>query len=196
MPSRPWGTRSNRSASRARAGVSTVPGHLDVIADAAHAARIAGEIGFPVDDQGLCGRWRQGDADRTLRGRGGRGFRPGTVGGRVLVRRRPHLHRKFIENPRHIEIQVLGDRQGNIIHLGERECSIQRRNQKVHRGGTLAPARRGDASAHGRAGRGAGPRGRLRLGRHGRVRGRAGPQLLLPRDEHAPAGRASRGPNS
>ena len=98
---------------------------------------------------------------------------------------------KFIENPRHIEIQVLGDKHGNVIHLGERECSIQRRNQKVVEEAPSplldAATRKQDGRAGGRARQGR----RLRQRRHGRIRRRAGQELLFPRDEHPPAGRAS-----
>ncbi len=113
------------------AGVSTVPGNLDVIRDAAHAAEIAGEIGYPVMIKASAGG-------------GGKGMRIAHSSAEVeegFSRARSEAAssfgddrifiEKFIENPRHIEIQVLGDKHGNVIHLGERECSIQRRNQKV-----------------------------------------------------------------
>ncbi|MHB8883867.1 MAG: acetyl-CoA carboxylase biotin carboxylase subunit [Methylovirgula sp.] len=113
------------------AGVSTVPGFLGVIEDAAHAADIAGEIGYPVMLKASAGG-------------GGKGMRIAYQQSEVaaaFARARSEAAsafgddrifiEKFIEHPRHIEIQILGDKFGNIIHLGERECSIQRRHQKI-----------------------------------------------------------------
>ncbi len=113
------------------AGVSTVPGNLDVIRDAAHAAEIADAIGYPVMIKASAGGGGKGMriahssadvADGFARARSEAAASFGDD--RIFIE-------KFIENPRHIEIQVLGDKHGNVIHLGERECSIQRRNQKV-----------------------------------------------------------------
>ncbi len=75
---------------------------------------------------------------------------------------------KFIESPRHIEIQVLGDQHGNIVYLGERECSIQRRHQKVVGGSAVALRDPGDAQGDGRAGGRAG-RARWAIPRAGTV---------------------------
>ena len=116
----------------AEAKVSTVPGHLGVIADEKQAVKIADEIGYPGDDQGVGRRRRQGHADRAL----ARPRSPRVLRARARRRRSSFgddrvFIEKFIVDPRHIEIQVLGDKHGNVIHLGERECSIQRRNQKV-----------------------------------------------------------------
>src|SRR5499426_3520588 len=115
----------------AKAKVSTVPGFLGEIADARHAVEIAIEIGYPVMIKASAGG-------------GGKGMRVAynpkeTEEGFALARSEAKssfgddrvFMEKFIENPRHIEIQVLGDKHGQVIHLGERECSIQRRNQKV-----------------------------------------------------------------
>ena len=115
----------------ARAKVSTVPGNLNEIADAKEAVRVAAAIGYPVMIKASAGG-------------GGKGMRVAYSAkeceeGFALARSEAKSSfgddrifiEKFIENPRHIEIQVLGDKHGNVIHLGERECSIQRRNQKV-----------------------------------------------------------------
>ncbi len=115
----------------AEAKVSTVPGYLGVIADAAEAVKIAGEIGYPVMIKASAGGGGKGmriarSADEVAEGFAASMAEAKTSFGddRVFIE-------KFIENPRHIEIQVLGDKHGNVIHLCERECSIQRRNQKV-----------------------------------------------------------------
>ena len=115
----------------AAAKVSTVPGHLGVIESEAEAVRIAEEIGYPVMIKASAGG-------------GGKGMRIAHSKADVkdgFVRARSEAKssfgdervfiEKFITDPRHVEIQVLGDKHGNVIYLGERECSIQRRNQKV-----------------------------------------------------------------
>ena len=115
----------------ARAQVSTVPGHLGVIEDDIQAIAIAEQIGYPVMIKASAGG-------------GGKGMRIAFTKGEVaenFARARSEAKssfgddrvfiEKYITDPRHVEIQVLGDKHGNVIYLGERECSIQRRNQKV-----------------------------------------------------------------
>ncbi|WP_062228193.1 acetyl-CoA carboxylase biotin carboxylase subunit [Aureimonas frigidaquae] len=115
----------------AKAGVSTVPGHMGLIESAEEAVRIAEAIGYPVMIKASAGGGGKGmrvafDAEEARQGyQSSRSEARGAFGDdRIFIE-------KFVEQPRHIEIQVLGDRHGNVIHLGERECSIQRRNQKV-----------------------------------------------------------------
>jgi len=113
------------------AKVSTVPGFLGIIEDADHAVKIANEIGYPVMLKASAGGGGKGmriawnDAEAREGFQLSRNEAKSSFGDdRVFVE-------KFIVDPRHIEIQVLGDGHGNVIYLGERECSIQRRNQKV-----------------------------------------------------------------
>jgi propionyl-CoA carboxylase alpha subunit len=115
----------------ARAGVSTVPGHLGVIADDAQAVRIADEIGYPVMIKASAGGGGKGMRIAHARGEVAEGFARARSEAKSSFGDERVFIEKFIEDPRHIEIQVLGDKHGNVIHLGERECSIQRRNQKV-----------------------------------------------------------------
>ena len=113
------------------AKVSTVPGFLGVIESPQHAAEIADEIGYPVMIKASAGGGGKGMRIAHSRQEVAEGFARAKSEAlssfgddRVFVE-------KFIVNPRHIEIQVLGDKHGHVIYLGERECSIQRRNQKV-----------------------------------------------------------------
>lgn len=115
----------------AAAKVSTVPGFLGVIEGPEQAVTIANEIGYPVMIKASAGGGGKGmriahSADEVAEGFARAKSEAASSFGddRVFVE-------KFITDPRHIEIQVLGDKHGNVIYLGERECSIQRRNQKV-----------------------------------------------------------------
>lgn len=114
-----------------RAGISTVPGYLGVIDDAAHAIHIAEEIGYPVMLKASAGGGGKGMRLAHRREDVEDGFARARSEAAAAFGDNRVFIEKFIENPRHIEIQVLGDKHGNLIHLGERECSVQRRNQKI-----------------------------------------------------------------
>jgi len=114
-----------------KAGVNVVPGFVGEIEDTEHAVRISDEIGYPVMMKASAGGGGKGmrlaysEADvregfESVKREGLNSFGDD----RVFIE-------KFILNPRHIEIQILGDQHGNILYLNERECSIQRRHQKV-----------------------------------------------------------------
>lgn len=133
------------------AGVNGIPGYDGVIEDAAHCLKLSNEIGYPVmikasagggtdciiDDNARVGNkfhahvggkgmriaWNDKEAEEA--------FKLCKEEGAAFFGDDRLLVEKFVDKPRHIEIQVLGDKHGNAIHLNERECSIQRRNQKV-----------------------------------------------------------------
>jgi propionyl-CoA carboxylase alpha chain len=115
----------------AAAGVSTVPGYLGVIDDAQHAMKIAQEIGYPVMLKASAGGGGKGMRIAWSASEVQEGFDRSKSEAASSFGDDRMFVEKFIVNPRHIEIQVLGDKHGNVIYLGERECSIQRRNQKV-----------------------------------------------------------------
>ncbi len=120
---------SKKFANAAR--VSTVPGHLGVIEDADHAERIAGEIGYPVMIKASAGGGGKGMRIAWSKEEVRDGFERARSEARNSFGDDRVFIEKFVVEPRHIEVQVLADSHGNALHLGERECSIQRRNQKV-----------------------------------------------------------------
>ncbi|WP_315754778.1 MULTISPECIES: acetyl/propionyl/methylcrotonyl-CoA carboxylase subunit alpha [unclassified Bradyrhizobium] len=115
----------------AKAKVSTVPGFLGVIEDDKHAVRIADEIGYPVMIKASAGGGGKGMRIARSTAEVAEGFNLAKAEAKASFGDDRVFIEKFIVEPRHIEIQVLGDKHGNVIYLGERECSIQRRNQKV-----------------------------------------------------------------
>ena len=128
---RQMGDKSTAKETMERVGVPTVPGSKGLLVDVQEAFKLADDIGYPVIIKATAGG-------------GGRGMR--------LVERSDSLEKmfkaaqgeaeaafgndglymeKFIKKPRHVEVQILADRSGNVIHLGERDCSVQRRHQKL-----------------------------------------------------------------
>lgn len=113
------------------AGVNTIPGWVGVVEGVDHAIAVAMEIGFPVmvkasaggGGKGMRIAWNEKDLAE--------GYKLATEEAASAFGDSRMLIEKFVERPRHVEIQVLGDTQGNVLYLPERECSIQRRNQKV-----------------------------------------------------------------
>ena len=125
------GDKANAKATMIKAGVPVVRGSDGVVADLDEAKRISAEIGYPV-------------LVKASAGGGGRGIRRADsekdLESALTAAKQEALRffgnddvyiEKFIVNPRHVEIQILADEHGNVIHLGERDCSCQRRNQKV-----------------------------------------------------------------
>ena len=173
------------------AGVSVVPGSIGEILEVDEALKEARAIGYPVMMKPAAGGGGKGmrlvlsDDDVREGFRAARSEANSAFGdGRIFLE-------KFIENPRHVEIQLLADGHGNVVALNERECSIQRRHQKIVE---EAPSPLLDAATRRTMGEQAlcaGARRGLPIGGHGRVRRRPGSELLLPGDEHAPAGRTS-----
>ena len=151
----------------------------------------AERIGLSAPRQGLGGRRRQGHVARGPPG-GPRGgvSRRGAASREAAFGDGTVYLEKLLEGCRHVEFQVFGDRTGNVVHLFERECSVQRRHQKIVEETPSAALDAGAARRDGRGRRRRGPRGRLRRSGDGRVSRRRRRALLLPRDEHAPAGRA------
>ena len=184
------GDKIEAKATARRLGIPVVPGSEGAITTDEDALRIAAEIGYPV-------------LVKAAAGGGGRGMRVALsedeMSGALSAARSEAKNafgddavyiEKYLQKPRHIEIQILGDGRGNAIYLGERDCSLQRRHQKVWEE-ALSPAlnqeqreRIGEicSERHGRA--------QVCRRRHDRVplRGR---RVLFHRDEHPPAGRAS-----
>jgi acetyl-CoA carboxylase biotin carboxylase subunit len=125
------GNKSRARALAVRAGVPVVPGSPGPIREEDEALRIARELGYPVMIKASAGgggrgmRIARNDASllsgmHAARAEAEAAFKDGTL----------YLE-KFVENPRHVEIQILGDQHGNLVHLGERDCSVQRRHQKL-----------------------------------------------------------------
>ncbi len=113
------------------AGVSTVPGYMGLIEDAEEAVKISNQVGYPVMIKASAGGGGKGmriawnDAEAREGFQSSKNEAANSFGDdRIFIE-------KFVTQPRHIEIQVLGDKHGNVLYLNERECSIQRRNQKV-----------------------------------------------------------------
>ena len=113
------------------AGVNTVPGYLGALEDAEAAVKVAEEIGFPVMIKASAGGGGKGMRVAWNAEEVREGFRSAVNEAKSSFGDDRVFIEKFVEEPRHIEIQVLADNHGTTLHLGERECSIQRRHQKV-----------------------------------------------------------------
>ncbi|XP_075211760.1 propionyl-CoA carboxylase alpha chain, mitochondrial-like [Lycorma delicatula] len=113
------------------AGVNTIPGYDGIIKDEEHCVSISKEIGYPVMIKASAGGGGKGMRIARNDVEAREGFKLSTEEAASSFGDTRMLVEKFIDTPRHIEIQVLGDKHGNAIYLNERECSIQRRNQKV-----------------------------------------------------------------
>ncbi|MBC6981972.1 acetyl/propionyl/methylcrotonyl-CoA carboxylase subunit alpha [Caulobacter sp. 17J80-11] len=115
----------------AEAGVSTVPGYMGLIDSPEHAVEIAEQIGYPVMIKASAGGGGKGIRVAYSKAEMAESFAAVKAEAKNAFGDDRVFLEKFIVNPRHVEIQVLGDKHGNVVHLFERECSIQRRNQKV-----------------------------------------------------------------
>ncbi len=113
------------------AGVSTVPGYMGLIEDADEAVKISNEIGYPVMIKASAGGGGKGMRIAWNDEEAREGFQSSKNEAAASFGDDRIFIEKFVTQPRHIEIQVLGDKHGNCLYLNERECSIQRRNQKV-----------------------------------------------------------------
>jgi propionyl-CoA carboxylase alpha chain len=114
-----------------KAGVSCIPGYTDVVRDADHAVQISADIGYPVMLKASAGGGGKGMRVAMNEAECRDGFERASNEAQTSFGDTRIFIEKYIQQPRHIEIQLMADSHGNVIYLGERECSIQRRHQKV-----------------------------------------------------------------
>ena len=125
------GDKSRAKKAMTKAGVRVVPGSKGVVEDEETAVRIAREIGFPVILKASAGGGGRGMRLVREPGDVAQAYRAAQAEAEAAFGVRDVYIEKFVEGPRHIEVQVMADSKGNVVHLGERECSIQRRHQKI-----------------------------------------------------------------
>src|SRR5262247_4693513 len=125
------GDKTNARVAAVRGGAPIVPGSTEPLANETAAKKVAAEIGYPVMLKATAGGGGKGMrvvcSDEEI----GAAFSMASAEAQSAFGDPSVYIEKFIERPRHIEIQILGDEYGNVVHLGERECSVQRRHQKV-----------------------------------------------------------------
>jgi propionyl-CoA carboxylase alpha chain len=114
-----------------KAGVNTIPGFNDVLRDSEHAVEVSNQLGYPVMLKATAGGGGKGMRVATNDEECREGFERAANEARSSFGDDRMLVEKYIEDPRHIEIQIIADSHGNTVHLNERECSLQRRHQKV-----------------------------------------------------------------
>ena len=189
----PGGRQERRpAAGQARSDVPTVPGSEGLVEGEAEAVALAHKIGFPV-------------LIKAAAGGGGRGMRvalndlalkaaiqQAQAEAEAAFGNGDIYLEKYIEHPRHVEVQVLADHHGNVVHLWERDCTMQRRHQKLIEESPAPQLDPQHPRRHVRGGGPPGPRRQLHQRRHGRVHRRSAGQLLLHRDQRPHPGRASR----
>ncbi len=125
------GDKTNARVAALKAGAPIVPGTTEPLSDEAGARRVAAEIGYPVMLKASAGGGGKGMRIVRSAEEIGAALQMASAEAQSAFGDPSVYIEKFIERPRHIEIQVVADEHGNIIHLGERECSVQRRHQKV-----------------------------------------------------------------
>lgn len=125
------GNKSNARAQMIEAGVPVVPGSKKLLASVEEAKALASEIGYPVMVKASAGGGGKGMRIAQSESLMEEAFNTAKMEAKANFGDDAMYMEKYVEEPRHIEFQLMGDKHGNIIHLGERECSIQRRNQKV-----------------------------------------------------------------
>ena len=113
------------------AGVPVVPGSEGGVADAAIARKVADEIGYPVIMKAAAGGGGRGMRIARSQAELESGFRTAQMEAQAAFNNPEIYIEKYLEHPRHIEIQILADQHGNVVHLGERDCTVQRRHQKL-----------------------------------------------------------------
>jgi acetyl-CoA carboxylase biotin carboxylase subunit len=128
---RAMGDKSTAKKTMQQAGVPTVPGSLGLIDSEEEALKIASKIGYPVIIKATAGGGGRGMRLVRQESEFGRLFRAAQGEAEAAFGNAGVYLEKFIERPRHIEFQILADNYGNVVHLGERDCSIQRRHQKL-----------------------------------------------------------------
>ena len=188
---RSMGDKSTAKSTMQSVGVPTVPGSEGLLSSTSQAAALAEEMGYPVMIKATAGG-------------GGRGMRlvpdasqleslyKAAQGEAEAAFGNPGLYmEKFIDRPRHVEVQVLADRHGNVVHLGERDCSIPAPSPETAGGGPQPGPGSRPAPPHGRSRRCCRPKHQLRGRRNGGIPAGSQRRLLLHGDEHPDPGGAS-----